>query len=145
MKFHEAKFHSTGTVLPFIVISCMQIFSSVLFAQKITSLKAFTTFSVSVTHIHTLAISTPFDLNTLNCGTLESLSTIEKVGLGRGRGGQWLERRPFFLPKLIKTNLQGPKLAARKPDPARETRWPAVQDASGWPSGLCRLQWNLPR
>ena len=65
-------------------------FSSVLSAQKITSLQAFTAFSVSVTHIHTLAISTPFDLNTLNCGTLESLSTIKG---GRGRMTQWLERR----------------------------------------------------
>ena len=43
----------------------------------------------------------------------------------------------------MEKNLQGPKLAARKPDPTRETRWPAVQDASGWPSGFCHLQWNL--
>ena len=43
----------------------------------------------------------------------------------------------------MEQNLQGPKLAARKPDPARETRWPAVQDASGWPSGFRHLQWNL--
>ena len=49
-----------GTVRPFTVISCMHTFSSVLSAQKITSLQAFTAFSVSVTHIHTLAISTPF-------------------------------------------------------------------------------------
>ena len=38
----------------------------------------------------------------------------------------------------MKKIVQGPKVAVCK------MHWPAVQDASGWPSDLCNQQWNLP-
>ena len=129
-----------GTVLPFPVISCMHTFITSLSFHSI----------LSVTHIHTLAISTPFDLNALNCGTLESWSTINQFLFNNNISdywllGHWTEIHCSYWPFLPKwKNLQWPKLAAWKLDLVCKMCWPAMQDASGWPSGLCHLQWNLP-
>ena len=100
-------------------------FSSVLSAQKITSLQAFTAFSVSVTHIHTLAISTPFDLNTLNCGTLESWSTINQFLIDNNISdywllGHWTEVRCSYRPFLPKWKIN--KYARAKNSCARGNR-----------------------
>ena len=59
-----------ATVLPFAAISCMQFFVGTICTENNFSLSFHSI--LSVTHIHTLVISTTFDLNTLNCGSFES-------------------------------------------------------------------------